>query len=231
MRIVKLTPCCSLPLVTPSSLQAHTRSASDLRAYTYLYHPVHCQSRHLALSALPYLFSAVIATIRGTGLQGQHQLRGLTSTIAVTAPTNGSRRDPSHLRQRRLYLHLRATLDSRFEIPECHPTGRDRNAAAVSGRQESPDQASGHDPDGFDSPTQDWTTFSDPTGGAIRPSSGPPYIHHGLPTLHNASVLVFPMAYHMEEPDYKLEVRQQPVYARVAIGKEKGTCTRQFPPD
>jgi hypothetical protein len=34
------------------------------------------------------------------------------------------------------------------------------------------------------------------------------------------------MAYHMEEPDYKLEVRQQPVYARVAIGKEKGTCPR-----
>ena len=32
------------------------------------------------------------------------------------------------------------------------------------------------------------------------------------------------MAYHMEEPDYKLEVRQQPVYARVAIGKEKGMC-------
>jgi hypothetical protein len=30
------------------------------------------------------------------------------------------------------------------------------------------------------------------------------------------------MAYHMDEPDYKLEVRQQPVYARVAIGKEKG---------
>lgn len=30
------------------------------------------------------------------------------------------------------------------------------------------------------------------------------------------------MAYQMEEPDYKLEVRQQPVYARVAIGKEKG---------
>lgn len=34
------------------------------------------------------------------------------------------------------------------------------------------------------------------------------------------------MAYQMEEPDYKLEVRQQPVYARVAIGKEKGMCFR-----
>lgn len=36
------------------------------------------------------------------------------------------------------------------------------------------------------------------------------------------STPVHPMAYQMEEPDYKLEVRQQPVYARVAIGKEKG---------
>jgi hypothetical protein len=34
------------------------------------------------------------------------------------------------------------------------------------------------------------------------------------------------MAYQMDEPDYKLEVRQQPVYARVAIGKEKGTFTQ-----
>jgi hypothetical protein len=34
------------------------------------------------------------------------------------------------------------------------------------------------------------------------------------------------MAYQMDEPDYKLEVRQQPVYARVAIGKEKGTFIR-----
>lgn len=37
------------------------------------------------------------------------------------------------------------------------------------------------------------------------------------------------MSYHMEEPDYKLEVRQQPVYARVAIGKEKGTlCSKHI---
>lgn len=34
------------------------------------------------------------------------------------------------------------------------------------------------------------------------------------------------MAYPMDEPDYKLEVRQQPVYARVAIGKEKGASPR-----
>lgn len=33
------------------------------------------------------------------------------------------------------------------------------------------------------------------------------------------------MAYQMDEPDYKLEVRQQPIYARVAIGKEKGKTT------
>lgn len=34
------------------------------------------------------------------------------------------------------------------------------------------------------------------------------------------------MAYQVDQsvmdPDYKLEVRQQPSYARVAIGKEKG---------
>jgi hypothetical protein len=35
------------------------------------------------------------------------------------------------------------------------------------------------------------------------------------------------MAYPMDEPDYKLEVRQQPVYARVAIGKEKGASSDQ----
>lgn len=35
------------------------------------------------------------------------------------------------------------------------------------------------------------------------------------------------MAYPLDEPDYKLEVRQQPVYARVAIGKEKGASSHQ----
>ncbi|KAH8904477.1 hypothetical protein BR93DRAFT_971001 [Coniochaeta sp. PMI_546] len=38
------------------------------------------------------------------------------------------------------------------------------------------------------------------------------------------------MAYHMDEPDYKLEVRQQPVYARVAIGKEKDRKPIDPPP-
>lgn len=38
------------------------------------------------------------------------------------------------------------------------------------------------------------------------------------------------MAYPMDEPDYKLEVRQQPVYARVAIGKEKDRKPIDPPP-